>query len=375
MSHTLGATLSAISSVLVFIAIFKHADRKRFQTLSFFYIAFVLLALGNVLVVSSIYIADKILRLYVLILSDYIVLIAFILFFIFSEVLVRPMKYKWIVFFIALVASSRLFFYFYARMSLLEYDVLLITGELSPIVEKYYLSDVFFLGLLSHFALFFAILRNFKMCRLQNSKKITAIWHLVLSLTEFPLLMKGFSDVLSYIKLYDLSLSFVLLHYTGIISLSFFVLLMSREHLFDIIFCRTGIYGVALLTKSGLKICSKAFDVEKGKVLEKATPLVAAFSALSFIIEDKVFYDIIRVEKLLDSNLLIYYGRRVIGCFLIGNLTQVSKTFIKALVKDFENRVRIDEGLVKDTDEENAKHIIAYWFGEIDHIKIAREWQ
>ena len=117
--------------------------------------------------------------------------------------------------------------------------------------------------------------------------------------------------------------------------------------------------GFLLHTYGGLAIIRKALDPRFEHIIPLASSLVASIVSLETAIEKPRAFYLFRVHKLIETTIIMFFGRITVGTFILSHDNIIVRDILKRIVLEFEEIVSyIDEGMITDEEISLAEKIL-----------------
>jgi len=118
-------------------------------------------------------------------------------------------------------------------------------------------------------------------------------------------------------------------------------------------------FGVTITTKEGVEITSRTLKGERAKHVRLGTLLLGLIYSLNLEFERHELTDTFESITLEDFNLLIYYGRNLIGAVIGKGQNLIVEDWLKNVVIEIERRIGdIETGLITDHEMQIADNIL-----------------
>ena len=177
--------------------------------------------------------------------------------------------------------------------------------------------------------------------RVNNANSIIFVFS-----ATFCMLSKSLVDLIVMVGYASYAILLMRIYHLSLILLFLVFTLLSKNPL-RFVLSPTNLFGFIALTRGGLRIYSKSYKRDKD-LLAKASSLLAAFTAISDVMEMRKMTNVSRSERFVDTTLVIYYGMSVIGCLLVSNETYITRIILRDIIKTIEEKIRVNEGFVTD---------------------------
>jgi len=119
------------------------------------------------------------------------------------------------------------------------------------------------------------------------------------------------------------------------------------------------IKGFLLHTYGGLAIIKKPLDEVFRHSIALSSSLVASIIGLETAIEELREIYLFRVHKLIETTIIMFFGRITVGTFILNKDNSVIRAILRKIVLEFERTVGyIDEGMITDEEISLAEKIL-----------------
>ncbi|MHA1665273.1 MAG: hypothetical protein ACTSVW_05510 [Candidatus Njordarchaeales archaeon] len=231
---------------------------------------------------------------------------------------------------------------------LLTEDLLVITED---IITTYHLISISLLGLLITIEFALMILKGF-----QKKEKKRAVLFLGIPLS-FSFLIG--LHIIFNISLGPITASLYCVRYilVSVISCAFSIAIYYDPE--SILLLPVEIFGVAVTTKEGVEIASRTLREERTKHVRLGTLLLGLIYSLNLEFERRELTDAFESITLEDFNLLIYYGRSLIGTVIGKGQNLIVEDWLKNVVRETEKKIgEIESGLITDHEITIAEKVL-----------------
>jgi len=231
---------------------------------------------------------------------------------------------------------------------LLTEDLLVITED---IITTYHLISISLLGLLITIEFALMILKGF-----QKKEKKRAVLFLGIPLS-FSFLIG--LHIIFNVGLGPITASLYCMRYilVSAISCAFSIAIYYDPE--SILLLPVEIFGVAVTTKEGIEITSRTLREERTKHVRLGTLLLGLIYSLNLEFERHELTDAFESITLEDFNLLIYYGRNLIGTVIGKGQNLIVENWLKSIIIETERKIGdIEIGLITDREIDITNEIL-----------------